>query len=393
MMKVNITNFQSIEEVDLEIDGFTTIVGKSNIGKSSIIRAIHGAFNNKEGDDFVRDGKRYAEVSVDCPEIDLTWKKGGGHNDYVINGESLESVGRGVPPHIPEAGFHPVETSRMEIDVQVASQFSPIFLLDSQKTKGSDVAELISDIGRLGEIQEALRNCAKDRRSNEGVVRVREKDLDDVSAELEGYESLSKDLSLVEQVKADRKAIETSEKSVSVLVSFQEKVQETQTTIDQYDGVGEIAIPGWDDGQLVSSLRNLTSLSEEVGRCSKAVTYYDGVDDVEIPEEDQLDVAFKSLQMLTKFNGLVKEARQRVDQYSGLEDVEVPADDESLSDSLGTLDTLLTLRDKVRDLEQKIPRLKDEVSDLDDELENKDEEIHSVLVEAGECPTCGEEVE
>lgn len=389
MMKVNIVDFQSIEDVDLEIDGFTTIVGKSNIGKSSIIRAIHGAFNNKEGDDYVRDGKKYAEVSVECPEIDLTWKKGGGHNDYLINGETLESVGRGAPPHVAEAGFRPVETSRMELDVQVASQFSPIFLLDSQKAKGSDVAELISDIGRLGEIQEALRNCAKDRRSNENVVRVREKDLDGISAELEGYESLSEDLSLVEQVKAHKKAIETSERQVSVLAAFQDKVGETQTTIDRYEGIEEVDVPEWDGGSLVSNLRTLMALSETVSRCQQTVSFYAGVGDVEIPDH-QLDDALKSLRTLDKFNELVGETQQRIDQYSGLQNVEIP-ENEKLDDDLAELDTFLSVREKVRDLEQKIPRLKEDVSELDGKLENKDDEIHDILVEAGECPTCGTE--
>ena len=49
-MKVKIKDYQVIKDIDLDFDkGLTAIVGTSNNGKSSILRAIEGAIFNKIG--------------------------------------------------------------------------------------------------------------------------------------------------------------------------------------------------------------------------------------------------------------------------------------------------------------------------------------------------------
>ena len=47
--KVNIKNYQSIKDVSFEVDGFTVIIGKNNIGKSAIIRALEAPLANQAG--------------------------------------------------------------------------------------------------------------------------------------------------------------------------------------------------------------------------------------------------------------------------------------------------------------------------------------------------------
>jgi len=42
-VKIRIKNFQSIEDLEIEVRGFTAITGKTNIGKSAIMRAISSA--------------------------------------------------------------------------------------------------------------------------------------------------------------------------------------------------------------------------------------------------------------------------------------------------------------------------------------------------------------
>ena len=43
MLDVEIRNFQSIDHVHLRVEGFTALVGRSNIGKSAVVRAVKAA--------------------------------------------------------------------------------------------------------------------------------------------------------------------------------------------------------------------------------------------------------------------------------------------------------------------------------------------------------------
>ena len=95
MIEVEIQNFQSIDKVAFKIEGFTVLVGRSNIGKSALIRAIHCALTGASGTDFVRHGldcerrikgnkkcKCKSTVLFKTPSLHLIWEKGDADNQY-----------------------------------------------------------------------------------------------------------------------------------------------------------------------------------------------------------------------------------------------------------------------------------------------------------------------
>ena len=56
MTEVEVRNFQSVEHAVFRIEGFTALVGRSNIGKSALVRAVKAALTGATGTDFVRHG-------------------------------------------------------------------------------------------------------------------------------------------------------------------------------------------------------------------------------------------------------------------------------------------------------------------------------------------------
>jgi len=173
-MHVHIQNFQSLKDVQFDISGFTVLVGRSNLGKSATIRAIEGALFNAPVEAYVRDGASSLMVRLTSPDFDIQWRKGGGHNDYTVDGVSFESVGRDVPDVIRQKGFRDLEVNKNHLRVQVSDQFHPLFLLDCT---GTDAAQAISDVHRIYEIQSAQEAVDKDRRAVRAEIKVREKDL------------------------------------------------------------------------------------------------------------------------------------------------------------------------------------------------------------------------
>lgn len=105
-MKVNIQNYQAIKKADLLFDpGITAIVGESNNGKSSIIRAIEAAINNKGGDSFINYDADSCLVTIEDNNSKVIWSKHkkAGKSFYDINGTILSKIGQKQIDEVAEA--------------------------------------------------------------------------------------------------------------------------------------------------------------------------------------------------------------------------------------------------------------------------------------------------
>lgn len=96
-MKVKIKNYQAIKNAELNFEpGVTAIIGSSNNGKSSIIRAIEAAINNKGGSDFINYDAELCEVTIEDNGQKIIWSKNKNSNKsfYNINGQILNKIGQ-----------------------------------------------------------------------------------------------------------------------------------------------------------------------------------------------------------------------------------------------------------------------------------------------------------
>lgn len=181
-MKVRIQNFQSIAETDLDVHGLTVLVGRTNIGKSALVRALTGALFNRPGDDYVRNGEKMTRVELSGvpthgggPLLDVVWEKGGGVNRFEVNGQKFTNVGKTAPQPLAEGGYRDLTLDQREpIRPQVAGQFQSPFLLDAP---GSVVSEVLTRASRLDVLLRAGSACSRDLKSTRQLLGVRRKDL------------------------------------------------------------------------------------------------------------------------------------------------------------------------------------------------------------------------
>lgn len=220
-MDVEIRNFQSIEHVRLTIEGFTALVGPSNTGKSSILRAIKAALTGATGTNFVRHNPtcpRYTKKAKTCKcktsvhltaeGFDLLWEKGDAINRYVFNGAVHDRVERGVPDFLSPA-FDLIKVGQKQVSVQMAEQHRPLFLLDQE---GGTVADVLSDVANLDQINQAIRLAEKDRKEAAAQRKVREGDVRTLTATVEGYRGLG-------GLSGDVRALVTRERACRTLAS------------------------------------------------------------------------------------------------------------------------------------------------------------------------------
>lgn len=193
MVKVEISNFQSLGEISLDVEGFTVVTGRNNTGKTAVLRAIQGVFQNTPGNTFVREGQTKCEVTVDFGvDGSLTWSKGTTSRErptYRITGlNDPINPGSGVPEEVKSFRVVPLKAGNKEVWPTIASQFGgQVFLLDQSP---SFIAECIADVERVGKLNQCLRNVQSDLRSVKSELKVRESDLKTVQQQLTSFDGL-----------------------------------------------------------------------------------------------------------------------------------------------------------------------------------------------------------
>jgi hypothetical protein len=140
-----------------------------------------------------------------------------------MNGDKQVYSRVGRNPELPEVlrGFEPIKIGdRSKELVQVSDQFNPIFLLD---VPGPTVADVLSDVAQLDDVNIALKLVVKDRKEATATLKVRESDIKRITSDLESYAALPvvlnnyadldlriKDLDLIETTNAKLDSWSTS---------------------------------------------------------------------------------------------------------------------------------------------------------------------------------------
>lgn len=395
MIKVQIRNFQSIEDAEVEIDGFTVITGPNNSGKSAVMRAIRGVFTNAPAGPLVRHGAKNLSVGILFPDgTDLLWEKGGKVNRYTLNGKELNSVGRGVPNEIAALGVAEIKAGSDRLWPQIAEQFTGSLFLVNRP--GSVVAEALSDVDRVGTLTEALRLAESDRRSCSSELKVRRKDLQSHREQAAFYEGLDEVLATVTSLEDRRTELDKDETEVTTLGALSFQWDKASAEVRQYTGFDESVVPSVDSTDAAVVLRNdlseAMSLHHRYSEAQGVAQATEGFDSVlstlpAIKDQQDATAALReewiALKKLSSRWGVLK---TEADSYAS----EIP--------SLPTADKADKLRQAIEAVEQykqDVTDAADQVAKLDIRFEEIENEVKEVQLEVdillgsrGVCPTC-----
>lgn len=254
MVKVEVKNFQSISVESVDIEGFSVVVGRSNVGKSALVRAVKAALTGAPADSYVRhlsDCQRAVKGSKTCKcscsvhivsaGFDLLWEKGDAVNRYVFNGVEHSVVGRGTPEFLgPELAPVHIGGDSTPTLLQVADQFRPLFILDRS---GTAIADVLSDVAKLDQINAAARAVERDKRECAATRKVREKDLKELDRTLEQYDGLDAVLARVAEVERLQDGVATLEHRKQVLERYVVLLSTVTSALRLLHGVDKIEVP------------------------------------------------------------------------------------------------------------------------------------------------------
>ncbi len=97
-----IRNFQPYAEFILDLSPTVScLIGRSDVGKSSILRALRWLCLNKpQGEAFLRDGQDCVSVRLKVDSHSILRERGSGLNGYSLDGHRFQAFGHDVPPEI-----------------------------------------------------------------------------------------------------------------------------------------------------------------------------------------------------------------------------------------------------------------------------------------------------
>jgi len=295
VVQIEIRNFQAIAHTVIEVDGFSVLAGKSNIGKSSVVRAIKAALTGAPADIYVRHSfncprnkgakscKCFCSVHIVTDGLDLLWEKGDTVNRYVYNDTTYTVVGKGTPEFLMQ-DFAPIKLGDEKEIIQVSDQFNPIFILDES---GTIAADILSDVAKLDQINIATRLAEKDRKEASSTRKVREKDILDLRIALTRYEGLDAVVDHVSTIEDLDGQTEVIGFKVEQLERFIETVLIVVSRIKSLEKINLIELPDVEflitDGSKFERLKEfIASLADRMA----SVSSLDGVDSVTLPSID-----------------------------------------------------------------------------------------------------------
>lgn len=144
-------NFQSWKEFDLNVSGFTIVVGSSNRGKTAVIRALRGILRNQVGAAFVRHGQKEAEISLDVTDGPKATLTRGKTTTYKVNGEDFAKLAGEVPKPLADLKLDEIAVGTTKLDPTFAGQFDSQFMMDLSPGDLNAVFGLFSSTERLNQ--------------------------------------------------------------------------------------------------------------------------------------------------------------------------------------------------------------------------------------------------
>jgi DNA repair ATPase RecN len=387
-VKVRIQNYQTSKDTELELKGFTVIVGKSNTGKTGLLRAIEGSMFNDSVKGKTRHGESTSIVTVEHDDVSWVWKKGGGHNDYIVTTaqgtKDYSKVGFKVPDEIRQAGFREVVVDGDKIRPQVAEWHDPIFLLNRS---GKVITEMMAAVTRLDVVNLSQRKCASKIRKAKSTIKVREGDLITARDRVKLYDPLDNLGSAdVDTVWAEYQEIEQRLEDIR---RYESRYTQLNNAIEALAKLDDCVVPDPVDEELSRTIARLSGWETKLSSADSRLSALEPVSGAQVPEVS-FDADLAAVKRLAGWELQLARLDKALDAYSVLDGVEVPTTD-GLNDAAGDLPAINGFLKRLVSLAKDMKAAKADHEKAVAALEADEAKLEELRGGIEVCPVCGSE--
>lgn len=260
---ITIHNFQKHKKLRIDFDEHITVItGRSDSGKSAIIRALRWVcFNQPSGDAFIQRDSTTCSVSLKADSRSLKRTKGKWDNSYTLDRKQYHALGQG---NVPEDVTKLLNVNSINFQGQHDSPFW--FSLTA-----GEVSRQINQIVNLQLIDKVLSHVASDLRRVKAAVQVSETRLEDAKASVSSLSWAKAAKASLEQIEVLYASIQEKSHKASLL---RDLITDVQSLTEQRDRAAGASV---DAGKLFreaeayrkrkESAESLRSLIDEISQC------------------------------------------------------------------------------------------------------------------------------
>lgn len=258
-------NFQVHKDLEIEFaPGVTTLVGPTDQGKSTIIRALVWLyFNQPSGEEFITHGESDCSVTLTTDQHTIERFRGPGGNGYRLDGKEFRALGQGVVPE-------DIRRVLLVSETNVQSQLDPPFWFTLPP---GQVAKELNTVVDLSLIDESLDKIAREVRAVKAEVDLTSQRLESARQkrrELEWVEEMAIDLHKLQKLEGQVKA---SQQECGLLTSLVKDVTSLDRQLSdlgrQQEGLEELAALAKQVRDLSVDEQGLDQVLQEINRKEK----------------------------------------------------------------------------------------------------------------------------
>lgn len=176
--EIRIKNFQAHKSAVYGLSPVTTFVGRSDKGKSAIIRALRWVVTNTpRGTGFVRTGETTCKVGVKVDNHTVMRVRTKSKNTYSLDGEELKAFGADTPDVVDEVFMISPASFQGQFD-------GPFWLALS----GGQLADKLNQIADLQLLTKMVSSAGKKVKDNKAQLKAHESILENAKAEIDFHE-------------------------------------------------------------------------------------------------------------------------------------------------------------------------------------------------------------
>ena len=418
LKKLHIQNFQSHKSTTIDFtNGLNVIIGQSDGGKSSIIRAISAVCYNTWDSDSMRVGETCCKITLETDKGIVTLTKDTKNKINAYNGIRFQdneqflfqSVGVSVPQIVNEiTGMSPLKIADTAVDIpNIMYQLDKHYMLAQVSGKSCTsnlIARIFDKVIGLGGMEQLISQISSSMINDKKQITKKMAEADQLRNGLvDEYDLIQKELN-----------IKTAKKLKKEISQLQFNVEKIQTLIDNYNNL-QIKLNSIDStyidldvGFVKTLLNDLTNtikklqiieniesksnqLNNNLNTCQSIINSYCDLDRNKIEQIKQIcNKLYVADKTVSKYNSLVSslnQANQILEKYIDL------ADAEGLLQNVKQICNKLYIADKTNSkFSQKSCQLndiKEQIILYENQYKQFYEKLETIKRENKVCPLCG----
>lgn len=400
--RITLKNFESHEDSTIEFsDGLNLIIGQSNQGKSSIVRALAMVVANRFDRDSVRTGTKYCSVAVETEKGMVTAERGEDTNHWIIETpqgkKEYRNIGSSVPSEVLEV-LGMGERVRGEIKElpNIMFQLEKHYMLseiDGKKTTANSIARMMDEAIGIGGMEELIKDIATDFAAKKRDLETKNIQISEIRSKIldanifEGYKRSMEDTKAVFDEIEFLNNLLDSAKELSCKVELN---KEGRTLLERrLNGSEGIDILADKIGDLIKKFRMIFrafQIMENLDQAGKRIIIYDSVNDISC----ETNILIRNLEKLKTAKDLSRKLNEL--QRSLSADADFDKNLNMIESQQGNISNAKKMLRNARELYKKIRNISYRLIESEKELKEAEFSFSELKKQLGQCPLCGGEL-